>query len=186
MSVVVVLDGSLAAAVAANFALLLAKALNRELVAQTFVDSTAVMQLTGYRGIPGLCGSGVFLEAYEKIVAALICVNETLLLSFCARAEGCGLTVKSCVDIGNRENILANRSTRSILVLAEPMGRELSDRLLLTDWNDCTVILVNEDGSVTILANDASKEQMHSIIRSHLPNVRVLTRRFGSVGMEAA
>jgi hypothetical protein len=84
---------------ASAFAIDVAKRLDGKLVAIAFVNAGQILKMTGYEGT-GLCGSGVFINAYEKIIQTMVDVNESLIESLSARAGGHSIVVKQKILIG--------------------------------------------------------------------------------------
>ena len=174
MSVIVLLDGSPETSAACSFAIALAQTTNRNLIAQAVIDRNAVMSLTGYSGYAGLCGSGVFLEAYHGIVKTLSELNESLLMSLTARAEGYGVKVNSHIDVGGVQEMLAARLEQqdSILVLADS---DWSARMVdLLRFDGPAILVAAEQGiarKITIIANDSWTTRLQTIMASYLPAV---------------
>jgi hypothetical protein len=138
----------------------LAQARGDDLIVQMVIDSDSVLRLTGYRGCAGLCGSGVFLDAYEDIVNTLRSVCESLLMSFTARADGLGLKVKSFIDTGNIESVLRGRIAEQDCVLVLP-GTDTNQPLVSFG---CPTIIVRksqeEPTEITVLADDEWTERL--------------------------
>lgn len=180
MDVFVLLDGSQETVAACSVAIELARATEKCLIAQSVINRAGIMQLAGYQGYPGLCGSGVFMEAFHSIVEALTAVHESLQLSLAARAEGCGVQVKQNIDIGTFEEVLATRiGSETVLVLADSdQTRSLMRSLRLAT----PVILVDEQQGqatkITIAADEKCSEKLSAVISCALPALRVEVLNF--------
>lgn len=96
----VVIDGTPESLRAAEFAIELATRLDHRLTAIALINTRQVLCSTGYRGT-GLCGSGVFLDAYERMLNVDIDVADALMEALTARAGGRDVTVDSGVLIGD-------------------------------------------------------------------------------------
>lgn len=187
MSIILLTDGSPETARAASFAISLARMLKEELIAQVVIDRESVLHLTGFRGFSGLCGSGVFLRAYEEIVSSLSSVSESLLMSLTALAEGCGVKVTSYVDTGDAPTILADLIAQHESVLV--VGGTDSNRALLTDHEfDCPTFMIRGQttGSVEVimLTSDKRSNLLNSMLSSESPGVPV--KRYDRHSVRAA
>lgn len=176
MNVVVFIDGSPETSVASDFAVSFAAARHHDLVAQTVIDSDTALRLTGYRGHAGLCGSGVFLSARERIVETLKSVCDTLLMAFTARAEGSGLLVKSFVDTGNVADVLRDRIAEQDCVLVVP-GTD-SNRILVDSFKFvCPIIVVmkpqGDSTEIAIVADTERKKSLVTEIRQAFPEATI-------------
>jgi len=173
MNLLVLIDGSPEAFLASEFAISLAAARHDDVIAQAMIDSDTALRLTGYRGYAGLCGSGVFLSAYEQIVAILRSVCDTLVMSFTTRAEGRGLRVKSFVDTGNAETVLRDRIAEQHCVLVLP-GTNSNQSLVSSFKFGCPIIVVmkprGNSTEIAIVANDEWTEQLLTEIGQAFPD----------------
>ena len=176
MSVIVFIDGSPEASVASDFAMSLARARNDDVVAQMVVDSDSVLRLTGYRGHAGLCGSGVFLDAYEQIVNIVRSVFDALLMSFTARAEGLGLEVKSFVDTGDVESVLRDRIAEQDCVLVLPGTDSMQSSVSSFKFGCPTIMVKKPQGQsteLTVVADDEWTQRLLTAISQKFPEALI-------------
>lgn len=86
-SYLIVLDGSAESLAAAHTAWSLAAETGARVDAQYVVDTDAIWRFLSFER-PGLVGSGVFIEARDKITAVMTSLAETVMLSFRTQMEG--------------------------------------------------------------------------------------------------
>lgn len=181
MSVIILIDGSPEASAASYFAISVARALGTDIIAQSVIDSDAIVELTGYKGFPGLCGSGVFIGAYEQIVKTLEEVADSLMMSLAARAEGSGVKVASYTDTGSFDGIMLNRIAQYDAIVILPDSEK--NRLLAASMgDDRPIVFVNTDRSgkptgLSIVANDDWMERLYAELQKAFPDAAFTVRR---------
>lgn len=115
-SILLPIDGSIESLWAANFAWRLAKRTDSSVTAQHVIDTDAVWQMLAYDQ-PGLIGSGIYLEAREKILEALRCAGEALMVSYQARAGALDIESRFFLDEGCPLFEIADRASNHDLIV---------------------------------------------------------------------
>jgi len=134
-SYLLVLDGSAESLAAAQFAWSLASETGRPVHAQYVIDTDAIWNLLSFQQA-GLVGSGIYLDAREKIVSALRSVAESVMLSYSSRAEGRFAEFDCYIDEGVPADEIAARAADHELVIigyspskTSPHGLSLPEQL---------------------------------------------------------
>lgn len=173
MSILFLVEGSPLSKVAGDLSIALAEKLHTSITAQFVVDPQKIFKLEGFEGIPGLCGSGVFIEAEENMIQPLTSLGETLILSFSALAEGHGVQVNPCVDIGSTAQEVERRAAQnSLLVLASSEGN-LSIIAGLKASVDCPILELQAD--LSILLHESEDPECTRSLAGLLAERRVIT-----------
>jgi nucleotide-binding universal stress UspA family protein len=128
-----IVDGSPETLQAAQFALTLAKRFGKKLRAYAFIDPVKVIEVTGFTGA-GLCGSGVFIEGYEKVLSILEDIGQTLMTALRARADGMDVEIEEIIRTDDPVTILTDGMTTSTLVVLadNARNRALAERIFET------------------------------------------------------
>lgn len=172
MSILYQCEGSKLGKIAGELAINLARRLQiDEITAQFVIDPQAILQLEGFDGTAGFCGSGVFIEAEQRIIAPLVSLGESLLMAFSAVAEGNGLKVANFIDIGPRGLEIARRAVHSDLVVMIDNRQNPGFIEELATCFLCPVLLVRP-GCVWLIASRASNQQT-SDLAEHLTELNV-------------
>lgn len=171
MNVIALLDASPETCSASYFAISLAKIIDCRLTAATIINAQTVFMLMGYAGRPGLCGSGVFLHAYEQIIYNLREVGESLLMAFVSHAEGAGLQVETYIDVGEQQQLLSELVSGCDTILVLPKSRN-SEQLALS-LQGCSIVLIDATSTemqIDVFANDSVIEQLESDLEQMVPD----------------
>lgn len=115
-SYLVSIDGSEESRSASFLAWELAKQTGARIVAQHVIDTAAVWRLLSYDRA-GFIGSGVYMEAREKINSALYAIAESLMLSYTSQIEGQSLEFETCIDEGDPATEIARRAKDHDMVI---------------------------------------------------------------------
>lgn len=138
------LDGSSESRSAASFAWALANRTGARVVAQYVVDSAAVWRFLSF-DLAGFVGSGVFMEAREKMIDALHSIAEALLLSYAYQAEGQEIEPVTCIDEGDPVTEIARQAKEhDLVVLGHKQNSDAHIRLLekLMEICPCPILVV--------------------------------------------
>ena len=157
-----IVDGTPETAYASQFALKLAYAYGNHLVCHAFIDGDKVFQVEGFTGLPGLCGSGVFMEAYERIIADLVALLESLFEPLRARAEGSNIFFEPHIWVRNPCGCctpcicaLSKAAPGALYVLAaHPTNIQLADMIFEKTHSPVLVIQCEADKSALLLSDD--------------------------------
>lgn len=166
MKIIVFLDGSPESLLATEFASKLADESKSALGAETLIDRNLVRSLTGFQGYAGLCGSGVFLEAHDKIEAALLELNESILMAFCARSEGQGLKVDCNISEGSWEELIDSRSSSDVIHV-------LTEKMLPSKKVNCPTIVIGDKGRVDLLGTGKFTTLLLNILDVYFAEIEV-------------
>lgn len=117
-NVALVIDGTSETALALQTALILAAASPKILNAFALIDGNKLLKSTGFSGPGGLAGSGVFMQAYEQMLAAMIELSESLMESLTARTDEEKVNLNAQVLVGTPVEILTEKlSANTVLVM---------------------------------------------------------------------
>ncbi len=116
VSYLLLLDRSSESRIAASFAWKLASLTGASVAAQHVVDSAAVWRFLSFE-TAGFVGSGVFMEARERIIRVLHTVADALVLSYETLAEGKGFQSETYIDEGDLVTETARRAKNHDLVV---------------------------------------------------------------------
>ncbi len=116
LSYLLLLEKSSESRIAASFAWKLARLTGASIVAQHVVDSAAVWRFLSFE-TAGFVGSGVFMEARERIIRVLHTVADALVLSYETLAEGNGFQSETYIDEGDLVTETARRAKNHDLVV---------------------------------------------------------------------
>lgn len=143
-SYLLTLDGSSESRSAASFAWDLANRTGARVVAQYVVDSAAMWRFLSFDQA-GFVGSGVFMEAREKMIDALHSIAEALLLSYAYQAEGQGIEPVTCIDEGDPVTEIANRAKdHDLIIFGYTQHSSRQPRFLepLIEVSPCPILVV--------------------------------------------
>jgi nucleotide-binding universal stress UspA family protein len=115
-SYLLAIDGSQASRSAAHFAWELAKQTDSQVVAQHVVDTTEIWRFLSY-DLAGFIGSGLYMDARERITEVMYSVAEALMLSYGSQAEGQSLRFENYIDEGEPTVEIARRAVDHDLVI---------------------------------------------------------------------
>lgn len=115
-SYLVVLDSSAQSRACAAFAWNLAAETGARVVGHHVVDTPAVWRFLSFDKT-GFVGSGVFMEARERIIAVLHSIADALVLSYESLAEGRGVTAETVIDEGDTVTEISQRSKEHDLII---------------------------------------------------------------------
>lgn len=157
---------------AADVAIKLARRLNSNIIAQFVIDPHQIMDLEEFSG-RGLCGSGVFIDAQQKISSALKDLGGYLMKFFTAVAEGYGIPVDEFVDAGDIFEEIKERSTEvSVIILAETKdNRSLAQKL--ANALTCPVIVVKSSSAVDLFESEQTNSTVSHIVAKHLADMNI-------------
>lgn len=155
-----IIDGTPETAFAAQFVLKLASASGDRLVAHAFIDGDKVFQVEGFTGLPGLCGSGIFMEAYERIVSDLTALLESLFESLRARTEGANIFFEPHIWVRNPCGCctpcicaLTKAAPGALFVVAaHPANIELAKMIFEKTQSPVLIIKANDDKPAMLLS----------------------------------
>lgn len=116
LSYLVVLDGSAESLAAAHAAWSLAAETGATVDAQYVIDTESIWKFLAYEHA-GFVGSGVFVEARDKITEALQAMAETVAASYRTQVEGRGLEFNIFIDKGVPADEVARRAENYSLVV---------------------------------------------------------------------
>ncbi|MBX9879111.1 MAG: universal stress protein [Candidatus Obscuribacterales bacterium] len=159
---------------AADVAIKLARRLNSNIIAQFVIDPHQIMDLEEFSG-RGLCGSGVFIDAQQKIAIALQELGGYLMKFFTAVAEGYGIPVEEFVDTGDIfEQIKARSTDASVIMLAETKdNRVLAEKL--AGELPCPVIVVKSSSAVDLFESEQTNSSFAHVVTRHLTDMNIKT-----------
>jgi hypothetical protein len=115
-SYLVVLDSSAQSRACAAFAWNLAAETGARVVGHHVVDAPAVWRFLSFEKT-GFVGSGVFMEARERIIAVLHSIADALVLSYESLAEGRGVIAETVIDEGDTVTEISQRSKEHDLII---------------------------------------------------------------------
>ncbi|MCC6979071.1 MAG: universal stress protein [Candidatus Melainabacteria bacterium] len=115
-SILIGISGSEQSLNAAEIAWKLARDLNFSVTAEHIVDSATVWELLRC-DMPGLVGSGPYVEMYEEIIDSLKSLANKLSLRYEALAAGAAVTAECNVKDGNPVKVLCEDSKKHALVV---------------------------------------------------------------------
>lgn len=110
------IDGSEESRAASYLVWELAKQTGARVVAQHVIDTAAVWRFLSYDRA-GFIGSGLYMEAREKIASALYSIAEGLMLSYTSQIEGQSVPFETCIDEGDPATEIARRAEEHDLVV---------------------------------------------------------------------
>jgi len=115
-SYLLAIDGSQASRSAAHFAWGLAKQNDARVVAQHVVDTGEIWRFLSY-DLAGFIGSGIYMDARERITQVMYLIAETLMLSYGSQAAGQSLEFENYIDEGEPAAEIARRAIDHDLVI---------------------------------------------------------------------
>ncbi|HMX46016.1 MAG TPA: universal stress protein, partial [Candidatus Obscuribacter sp.] len=98
-SYLLTIDGSAESRSAAYFAWELARQTEARVAAQHVVDTRAIWQFLSY-DLPGFIGSGVYLDAKERITEVMKSVAESLMLAYTSQVSELSDNHETYIDEG--------------------------------------------------------------------------------------
>jgi len=110
------LDGSKESQTAAYFAWELASCTGSSITAQHVVDTPAVWRFLAH-DLAGFVGSGLYLDARERIIETMRSVAEALMLSYSSQIDGQSLESEQIIDEGDPATEIARRAHNHDLVI---------------------------------------------------------------------
>jgi len=146
LSYLLVLDGSASSRASAALAWKLAGATSARVVAQHVIDIAGVWRFLSFDAT-GFVGSGVYMEARERIIAVLHSIAEALVLSYESLSEGCGIKAETCIDEGDTVMEIARRSRDHDLVICgglQDAGEQLLFLQKLVMSCSCPILIVRD------------------------------------------
>jgi nucleotide-binding universal stress UspA family protein len=162
-------QGSLTACAAAQMVIKIAQRTGAEVLAEFVVDRARIRDIEEFDGRPGLCGSGVFVEAEQSIIRSLSELGESTLVAFAALAQGVGVRVSQSVDVGASLDILVSRAADcDVLVLPGTEANVVVAREVAEN-SQRPVILVSQD--IYLLAPDGADPRIMSELISELEEI---------------
>jgi nucleotide-binding universal stress UspA family protein len=147
-SYLLVIDGTAESRAAAYLAWELAEKTGSRIVAQHVINVPAIRNLLSLRK-PGFVGSGIYLEAAERIKESLRSVAESVTLSYEAQAEGRNIKFETCIDEGDPLAEITKRvQSHDLLIIGhdpsvprQPDTYSLCEELAETC--NCSMLIVN-------------------------------------------
>ncbi len=115
-SYLLAIDGSQASRSAAHFAWALARQNDSRVVAQHVVDTSEIWSFLSY-DLAGFIGSGLYMDARERITQIMYSIAEALMLSYGSQAEGQSLDFENYIDEGEPASEIARRAVDHDLVI---------------------------------------------------------------------
>lgn len=144
-SYLIVLDGSAESLAAAHCAWSLAAETGSRVDAQYVIDTESIWRFLSWER-PGFVGSGVFIEASDKIKAVMQHVAETVVLSYRTQMEGRCLEFETYIDSGCPvEQIVARAAGRDLVIVGYHSPKRPGDvslAELVAARSPCPVIAV--------------------------------------------
>lgn len=101
----------------------LAKQTEARVVAQHVIDTAAVWRFLSYDRA-GFIGSGLYMEAREKITSALYSIAEALMLSYTSQIDGQSLEFETYIDEGDPATEIARRAKNHDMVIITHRRRD--------------------------------------------------------------
>ncbi len=93
--IALIIDGTYETLLASQIAMVLASSSSgKRLEAYALIEGNKFLKSTGFAGPGGLCGSGVFMQAYEQMLAAMVELCESLMDSLRARVGGANIVLE--------------------------------------------------------------------------------------------
>ncbi|MBX9571006.1 MAG: hypothetical protein K2X77_19075 [Candidatus Obscuribacterales bacterium] len=166
MKIIIFLDGSPESLVATELASKLASEGKHTLHAETLIDHSLIRALTGFQGYAGLCGSGVFLEAHDKIERALRELKESILMSFAARTEGKGFSVECGTKEGNWKELIDSMSSPEVIHV-------LTEEMLSSKKVSCPTIVIANKGRLELLGTGNLTSYLLNFLDRNFPELEV-------------
>ncbi len=171
LSYLLMLDSSKESRAAAALSWRLARETGASVVAQHVVDSAAVWRFLSFE-TTGFVGSGVFMEARERMISVLHSIADALVLSYECLAEGSGVKPYTVIDEGDLVMETARRAKEHDLIICgeRPMPVEHPQFLeRLTQVCPCPILVVRGPyRSSSKLQIIATKNMPDSSINSNL------------------
>lgn len=160
-----IVDGSAESLAASEFAVELARRTKRPLVGTTLVDATQILKFTGYQGI-GLCGSGVFLNAHERIVQIICEINEALMESLVARAEGNNVKVEEKILYGEPIAVIGETAADGDFYILGGHSKNLNLARMIFQRTHCpvTVLVGRSDGKWALMLMADRSESIEKLV----------------------
>lgn len=121
-NILLAFDGSLQSLNAAELCWSLASRYPVKLTAQHVVNTTGLWQLLNFE-LPGLTGSGPYIEAHQAMCQELRAIGETLATIYEAKAHAHGITDTCILDEGEAVSEVLRRSLVHDLVVIGHHGR---------------------------------------------------------------
>jgi nucleotide-binding universal stress UspA family protein len=115
-SYLLAIDGSQASRSAAHFAWALARQNDSRVVAQHVVDTSEIWRFLSC-DLAGFIGSGLYMDARERITEIMYSIAEALMLSYGSQAEGQSLDFENYIDEGEPASEIARRALDHDLVI---------------------------------------------------------------------
>lgn len=115
-SYLLAIDGSQASRSAAHFAWALARQDDARVVAQHVVDTSEIWSFLSY-DLAGFIGSGLYMDARERITEIMYSIAEALMVSYGSQAEGQSLEFEHYIDEGEPAAEIARRALDHDLVI---------------------------------------------------------------------
>lgn len=164
MSILYFIEGSSLSKTAGEVSIELAKKLRTDLIAQYVLDPRKIFSFVGYEGQPGLCGSGVFIEAAHNIIQALKNLGESHMHAFSALAGGQELSLSKFIDVGPLTQEIANRArTCSLVVLAEN-EENLNLARTLGEFINCPILMVQANFAYLVNGSAVQDKELQSAL----------------------
>ncbi len=110
------IDGSAESQLAAHFAWDLAERTGARVVAQHVVDSAGIWRFLSHAHA-GFVGSGLYMDAREKMIAIMQSLGESLTMSYSSQAEGQDIKTETHIDDGDPAVEIARRAKEHDLVI---------------------------------------------------------------------
>ncbi len=176
-SILLIVEGTLVAKIAADTAIALARSSNAEIVAQFIIDPQRLFELEGFCscgcGGRGLCGSGVFIECEQEIATSLANLGESLLMSFAALAEGQSIKVEQYTDTGNKAQEIARRASGADLVILGETEENFEVSKGLRATVSCPVLLVQSHSQALLIEPIAQKVDLVAQLIAQLESMEM-------------
>lgn len=144
LSYLLLLERSSESRIAASFAWKLASLTGATVVAQHVVDSAAVWRFLSFE-TAGFVGSGVFMEARERMIRVLHTVADALVLSYETLAVGNGFQSETYIDEGDPVTETARRAKEhDLVVFGHKPNSDAHTRMLeqLMEVCPCPILVV--------------------------------------------
>jgi nucleotide-binding universal stress UspA family protein len=149
-SYLIVLDGSAESRAAAYLAWNLAQKTDALVVAQHVINVPAVWRMLSLK-TPGFVGSGLYVEAAERIKEALQGIAEGIMLSYSAQADGQNIETETYIDEGDPLVEIGKRAKSHDMIIigydknAHQSGQNITLSLCeqLAEICSCSMLIVN-------------------------------------------